>query len=77
MSEFQNSGLAYVIFGWVFTMISFMFIPFLFGGAAICMGLLTYYGRSKSHGVVMMVAATMGLLIGTLFSIMVAGTALI
>lgn len=70
----KKKGIAYVIFGWFFCAVSFLFIPILFGAVAFCMGFLTYSERSKTHGVILMFFAAMGLLLGSLFSFLVAGT---
>lgn len=75
--ENKKGSLSFVIFGWIFTAISFLFIPILFGGAALCMGILTYFDRSKTHGAILMFFAAMGLILGSLFSFMVTGTILL
>lgn len=70
----KSKGILYTLMGWLFCMISLVFIPILFGALAFSMGLITYFERSKAHGTVLMVFATMGLIIGSLISFMVAGT---
>ena len=70
----KSKGIAYVVFGWLFAAISLLFIPILFGAVALFMGFMTYCERSKVHGVVLMSFAAAGLVLGSLFSIVVAGT---
>jgi hypothetical protein len=70
----KKTGIAYVILGWFFFAVSLLFIPILFGAVAFCMGFLTYSVRSKTHGVILMFFAAMGLLLGSMFSFIVAGT---
>lgn len=73
----KKSGIMYVILGWLFFAISLIFIPILFGTIAFTMGFMTYTERSKTHGAVLMFFAAMGLILGSLFSIVVAGTMLL
>jgi hypothetical protein len=73
----KKEALPYMIMGWIFTAISFLFIPLLFGAVALCMGLITYFDRSKAHGVLLMSCAAVGIIIGSVISIMVSGTVFI
>lgn len=68
------SGITYVILGWLFTFISVLFVPVLFGAIAFCMGLMTYSERSKTHGTILMSFASVGLIFGSFISFMVSGT---
>lgn len=70
----KMTGITYVVLGWIFFSISLLFIPILFGALALSMGFFTYSERSKTHGVILMLFAAMGLVLGSLFSFMVAGT---
>jgi uncharacterized membrane protein len=72
--SYKKSGIVYMVFGWLFAAISLIFLPIVFGAAAFFMGFLTYYGRSKVHGAIIMVFASVGLVLGSLFSFFVAGT---
>lgn len=67
-------GLAYALFGWVFFAISLLFLPIVFGSASMLMGFLLYHNRSQVHGMILMFFAMVGLVIGTLISVVVAGT---
>jgi hypothetical protein len=67
-------GVAYALFGWVFLAISFLFLPIVFGTAALLMGFMLYHNQSKVHGAILMFFAAIGLIVGTLISVVVAGT---
>ncbi|MEH7417931.1 hypothetical protein V7266_21900 [Neobacillus drentensis] len=70
----KKQGLIFLILGWLFFVISLVFIPILFGAASFLMGFFTFHDRSKAHGVVLMMFASVGLILGSLFSFMVSGT---
>ncbi|MEH7095586.1 hypothetical protein [Neobacillus vireti] len=70
----KKQGILYPILGWTFFVLSLIFIPILFGAAAFLMGFFTFHDRSKTHGAVLMMFASVGLILGSLFSIMVSGT---
>ncbi|WP_147534647.1 hypothetical protein [Bacillus marasmi] len=70
----KKSGLAFVVFGWLFLAISLIFMPILFGVAALAMGFMIYHERSELQGIVLMVLAAASTVIGTLFSFIVSGT---
>lgn len=55
-----NPGAVYVVLGWVFFALSLFVLPVLFGGG----GYLTYKVRSEVHGVILMVFATVGAILG-------------
>jgi hypothetical protein len=63
-----------ILFTWLFSIISVVFVPILFGALALSLGFLTYTERSKAHGMVLMVFAASGLILGSFISFMVAGT---
>lgn len=70
----KKQGIIYPILGWTFFVLSLIFIPILFGAASFLMGFFTFHDRSKAHGAVLMMFASIGLILGSLFSIMVSGT---
>lgn len=70
----KKSGIAFVVFGWLFAAISFLFLPIVFGILALYMGFMTYIDRNKVHGAILMAFAGTGLILGTFISIFVAGT---
>jgi len=70
----KKQGIIYPILGWTFFVLSLVFIPILFGAAAFLMGFFTFHDRSKAHGTILMMFASVGLIFGSLFSIMVSGT---
>jgi hypothetical protein len=70
----KGTGITYIVLGWVFFAISLLFVPILFGVGAFLMGILTFTGRSQAHGVILMFFAAVGLILGSLYSFMVAGT---
>ncbi|MCM3727828.1 hypothetical protein M3226_19400 [Neobacillus cucumis] len=70
----NKQGIIFPILGWTFFVISLMFIPILFGAAAFLMGFFTFHDRSRAHGVVLIMFALGGLILGSLFSIIVSGT---
>lgn len=70
----HKSGMIYAAFGWLFFAISLLFIPMLFGAAALAMGFMTYHERNEVHGVILMVFAAASIVLGSLFSFIVAGT---
>ncbi|MEW9051237.1 MAG: hypothetical protein AB2392_08770 [Neobacillus sp.] len=70
----KKAGLGYVVFGWTFAFISLLFIPILFGAAGVFMGFKTFQIRSPLHGIIIMFFSTTGVILGSLFSFLVAGT---
>ncbi|MDP4084300.1 MAG: hypothetical protein Q8934_06745 [Bacillota bacterium] len=70
----QNKGLTYVVLGWMFVAVSFIFMPLLFGTVAFCMSIMTYLDRSRAHGIILMVFSFTGLVLGSLLSLFVTGT---
>lgn len=75
-SEASNKrlGIVYAGLGWVFFIISLIFMPIVFGAASFFMGFLTYHDRNQVHGMILMLFAAVGLIVGSFFSIVVAGT---
>jgi hypothetical protein len=70
----KKQGIIFPILGWTFFILSLVFIPILFGAAAFLIGFFTFHDRSKAHGTVLMIFASAGFILGSLFSIMVSGT---
>ena len=70
----KKLNILFAALGWLFAAISLLFLPIIFGAAAFFLGLLTYYERNKVHGAFLMTFATIGLVLGSLFSFFVAGT---
>lgn len=70
----KKSGLTYVALGWLFLAISLIFMPIIFGVAALAMGFMTYHERNELHGIMLMVFAATSTVLGTLFSFIVSGT---
>lgn len=70
----KKSGLSFVVFGWLFLAVSLIFMPILFGVAALAMGFMVFHERSELHGIVLMMLALASTVIGTLFSFIVSGT---
>ncbi|ALC89360.1 hypothetical protein AM500_05865 [Bacillus sp. FJAT-18017] len=73
----DKKGFLYILLGWLFVALSVVFLPLLFGGAALYMGAMTFFDRSRTHGAILMGAAMFATLLGLLFSVFVAGTILI
>ena len=67
-------GFIYPIIGWMCFAVSLLFLPILFGGAALFMGIMTFFDRSPVHGVILMFFSASGLVLGTLFNVFVTGT---
>lgn len=67
----EKKGTAYVVLGWIFFALSFVIIPILFGAGAFIMGFLVYRTRSHTHGVVLMVMAVAGAILGMLIGVVV------
>ena len=70
----KKQGIIFPILGWIFFVLSLVVIPIIFGAAAFLMGFFTFHDRSKAHGAVLMTFASIGFILGSLFSIMVSGT---
>ncbi|MCR2803415.1 hypothetical protein [Paenibacillus soyae] len=71
-----KDGTVYVVLGWIFFGLSFLFIPILFGAGAFIMGFLVYKKRSQTHGVVLMVMSVVGVVLGMLIGFIVGATML-
>jgi hypothetical protein len=70
----KKSGIGYALLGWMFSFVSLLFVPILFGTLAFALGLFTYFGRSKSHGIALMIFASICFVFGSLLSFFVSGT---
>jgi RsiW-degrading membrane proteinase PrsW (M82 family) len=77
IGQSQKRGTGYVVFGWVFALISLLLLPIFFGAMALYMGYKTFHVRSPLHGIVIMFFAGMGIILGSLYSFVVTGTAFI
>lgn len=68
----NNQSTTYIILGWVFFGISLLFIPILFGAGTFIMGCLTYRNGKQTHGMILMVFAVVGTILGFLFGVIMA-----
>ncbi len=73
-SQSESNGLAYVIAGWISFVISIIFMPLLFGAVAVGMGFMVLNLRNQLHGAILMFLGAVSMVLGTLFSFIVAGT---
>ncbi|OCA87721.1 hypothetical protein A8F94_07660 [Bacillus sp. FJAT-27225] len=73
----EKKGVMYVLLGWLFVALSVMFLPLVFGAAALYMGAMIFFDRSRTHGAILMASALAATMIGLMHSIFVAGTVLI
>ena len=73
-SASKKTGVSYAVVGWIFSLISLIFVPILFGSLAFSLGLVTYYGRSRAHGAALMIFAAICLVLGSMLSFFVTGT---
>jgi hypothetical protein len=70
----KKEGALYIPFGWIFSLLSLLFFPILFGAIAFFSGYQVFHKRSPLHGIAIMFFAIVGLALGTLYSLLVAGT---
>ncbi|MFW3529331.1 hypothetical protein ACN9U4_00515 [Staphylococcus caprae] len=77
MEQQQNerSTLLFIILGWVFSVISLLFLPIVFGIAGIVFGALTISRGKKVHGIIIIVAAIVFALLGTVLGALIAQVA--
>lgn len=61
----KESGKIYLVFGWISTIISLIFIPVLFGAIAVIMGYL-YRFKDEKMGTILMIAGVAGGMLGVL-----------
>lgn len=61
----KESGKLYLVFGWVSTIVSLLFIPVLFGAIAVIMGYL-YRFKDEKMGTILMIAGVAGGMLGVL-----------
>jgi hypothetical protein len=73
----ESTGITFVIVGWISFVISIIFMPLLFGATALGMGFMVFNLRNQLHGAVLMFFGAASMVLGTLFSVIVAGTMLI
>ena len=72
----EKKGVMYVLFGWLFVALSVVFLPLVFGAAALYLGAMVFFDRSRTHGAILMASAMFATMLGLLHSIFVAGTVL-
>ncbi|MCI2954537.1 hypothetical protein FH178_04835 [Staphylococcus caprae] len=77
MEQQQNdrSTLVFIILGWVFSVLSLLVLPIVFGIAGIVFGALTISRGKKVHGIIIIVAAIIFALLGTVLGAMIAQVA--
>ncbi|MBO1199547.1 hypothetical protein J3T65_08375 [Staphylococcus simiae] len=77
MAEQQkdNNTLVFIILGWVFSVLSLLFLPIVFGPAGVVFGALTISKGKKTHGIIIIVAAIVFALIGFALGYMIASQA--
>ncbi|PNZ14845.1 hypothetical protein [Staphylococcus simiae] len=77
MAEQQkdNNTLVFIILGWVFSVLSLLFLPIVFGPAGVVFGALTISKGKKTHGIIIIVAAIIFALIGFTLGYMMASQA--
>lgn len=56
-NDHQNNTQLYVILGWVFTVISLLFVPILFAAGGVIFGYLARSKGNVQHGTIIMIAA--------------------
>lgn len=61
----QETGKLYLIIGWVFMVVSLVFVPVAFGAVAVIMGYL-YRDKDEKMGTVLMIAGVAGAILGVL-----------
>lgn len=77
MSEQQkdNNALVFIILGWVFSGLSLIILPIIFGPAGVVFGALTISKGKKVHGIVIIIAAIIFALIGFTLGYIIASQA--
>ncbi|MBO0466652.1 zinc ribbon domain-containing protein [Enterococcus plantarum] len=68
ISSGQESGKLYMMFGWITTIVSLLFIPVLFGAVSVIMGYL-YRSYDEKHGTIIMISGVAGAILGFLLGI--------
>ncbi|MEE6209019.1 hypothetical protein U3A55_02455 [Salarchaeum sp. III] len=63
-----GGGKIFPILGWVFAILSLFVIPILFGIAGIVMGVFTIKRRSKIHGIIIIIASIVLMILGSVIS---------
>lgn len=62
----DNNALVFIILGWVFSALSLIVLPIIFGPAGIVFGALTISKGKKTHGIIIIVAAIVFAILGSL-----------
>lgn len=60
----DNNALVFIILGWVFSALSLIILPIIFGPAGIVFGALTISRGKKTHGIIIIVAAIIFTILG-------------
>lgn len=60
----DNNALVFIILGWVFSALSLIVLPIIFGPAGIVFGALTISKGKKTHGIIIIVAAIVFAILG-------------
>ncbi|MCT2536984.1 hypothetical protein NC661_20995 [Aquibacillus koreensis] len=62
----SSQSVMFAVLGWLFFILSLLFLPVLFGMATFVMGLIVYQQRNQLHGVVLMALSVIVIIIGFL-----------
>ncbi|ASF40698.1 hypothetical protein CEH05_16675 [Halobacillus halophilus] len=68
----KESSNLYLILGWVFSVISLLFIPILFAAGGVIFGYL-HRKNDQTHGTIIMIAAVACGIFGTIFGMATVG----
>ena len=71
----DNNTLVFIILGWVFSALSLIVLPIIFGPAGIVFGALTISKGKKTHGIIIIVAAIVFAILGFTLGYIIASNA--
>ncbi|MBL3398505.1 hypothetical protein WL766_05335 [Staphylococcus pasteuri] len=71
----DNNALVFIILGWVFSALSLIVLPIIFGPAGIVFGALTISKGKKTHGIIIIVAAIVFTILGFTLGYIIASNA--
>ncbi|MCF7600397.1 hypothetical protein [Staphylococcus pasteuri] len=71
----DNKALVFIILGWVFSALSLIVLPIIFGPAGIVFGALTISKGKKTHGIIIIVAAIVFAILGFTLGYIIASNA--
>ncbi|MEN2448106.1 hypothetical protein AAZF84_09555, partial [Bacillus sp. JR_15] len=71
----DNNALVFIILGWVFSALSLIVLPIIFGPAGIVFGALTISKGKKTHGIIIIVAAIVFAILGFTLGYIIASNA--